>query len=455
MKIRSNEDPKTKLTNFHLFAFAMPSFATALLYGPITTVIPTIYAKYYAMDLAFIGMVLMITRIFDAVTDPAIGYLSDRIRTPFGQRKPWIVAGFMLTVIAIYQLFVPPENVQPMFFMVWFLLLYLFLTVAEIPYSAWQSEITRDYKTRSKVSAYRWIFLSGGGVLFAASPLLPIFPTNEMTPAVLKIMAVIIVVLLPVSTLIAVFFAPQGKPVKVKKAGSVWSLLQDFYQNKPFLLFIVSFMFGGLAAGMQTVLAFLYFDTYLGLGHRFPEILIVMSAAQLFSIPVWLHLINRYNKHQVFAVGRILAVTVSLGILFLKPGPSVFPLFIAIWCGVMFFAGAQVISPAILGDIIDYDVLKSRRNQAGQYNAVFTLALKFNYGFGGGLAFFIIDRFGYDAAAAIHDRTSIIGMWIALAILPSIFNLISGITMFWYPIDERRQAIIRRRIESRSKSLEV
>jgi len=419
------------------------------MYGPISSILPTIYAKYYGLDLAFIGMVLLVSRVFDAVTDPVIGYLSDKTTSPIGQRKPWMIVGFTLVLFAIYRLYVPPVDVQPMHFMVWFILLYLFLTIAEIPYAAWQAEITRDYRVRSKVVAYRAVFAGAGGLLFAVSPMLPMFSTHEMTPEVLKVLAIVIVVLLPIAVLIAVFYAPVGKPVATKASGTFISLLRGLAKNRPFLIFIVSYMFTGLAAGMQQIMGFLYFDTYLGIGDRFPVILLSMSIAQLAAVPVWLWLANKIGKHRAFAVGNVLSVIFSIGIIFLKPGPDVFPAFMAIWICMMFcFSAVQVIPAAIMGDIVDYDTLKSGSNRAGQYFAVFTMAVKFNLGVGGGLAFFLVDGFGYDVAATLHDRTSIIGIWIAISFLPSLFYLISSVIMWQFPIDERRHGIIRRRIES-------
>jgi len=446
----------TKLTNYNMIAFAMPSFVTALLYSPIAYILPTIYAKYYSIDLAFIGTVLMVSRIFDAVTDPVIGYLSDKTKTRFGNRKPWIVVGFMLLIIAIYNLFIPPEPVRPMYFMIWFLLMFLFLTMAEIPYWAWQAEITRDYRTRSRLSAVKIAFSGGGGLLFAVMPLLPIFATNEMTPEVLKVLALVIAVLLPVSILICVIFAPQGKKVTVKADGTIQMLLRDFVRNKPLLIFVACYLFSGLASGMQVGLGFLYFDTYLGIGDKFPVILIAISAIQLLSMPVWLRLMNKYGKHRAFAVGRVLAALSSIGLIFLKPGPSIFPIFMVIWCFMMFmFAAQAVVPPAIMGDIIDYDVLKSGRNRAGQYNAVYLLITKLNVGLGAGFAFYLVDFFGYDAAATVHDRTSIFGMWFAIAILPAVLFCISSIILWQFPIDERRQKIIRKRIETCSGRLKI
>jgi len=324
--------------------------------------------------------------------------------------------------------------------------------MAEIPYQAWQAEITRDYRKRSKVVTFRAAFAAAGGLLFAVSPLLPVFETHEMTPAVLKVVALIIVILLPISVLFSVFLAPRGKPVSVRASGTVFALFRDFSRNKPFQTFVAAFLITALAAGMQQFLGFLYFDTYLGIGGKFPEILLAMSLTQLLSMPVWLRLINKFGKHRVFAAGNALATVPGLAIIFLKPGPFVYPVFMIIWIPMMFLmAAVYVISPAIMGDVIDYDVLKSGSNRAGQYFAVFTMLVKFGVGVGGGFAFFIVDMFGYDATAVVHDAASMIGMRIALALLPSVLYLIASATMWRFPIDERRHGIIRRRIELRSE----
>jgi len=72
IKTGSERGSGTQLTNSRLIAFALPSFALALMYGPINSILPTIYAKYYALDLAFIGTILTVSRVFDAVTDPVL-----------------------------------------------------------------------------------------------------------------------------------------------------------------------------------------------------------------------------------------------------------------------------------------------------------------------------------------------------------------------------------------------
>ncbi|MBW2368308.1 MAG: MFS transporter [Deltaproteobacteria bacterium] len=451
---RPDLEPGTKLTTPRLIAFAMPSFAMSLLYGPVGSILPTIYAKYYALDLAFIGSVLMVSRIFDAVSDPVIGFLSDRTRTPLGNRKPWIIAGYGLTLIAVYHLFLPPDTVQPMYFMIWFILLYQFLTVSEIPYQSWQAEITRDYRIRSKVVSVRAAFGTAGGLLFAVAPLLPIFETHEMTPAVMKLVALILIVLLPISVCFSVVFAPQGKAVAVKKTGSVINLIRDFKKSKPFLIFTAAFLFVGLASGMQQILGFLYFDTYLGIGDKFPIIFLSMSITQLLAIPVWFRIMNKISRHRALAVGTILSVFVSIALMFLRPGPSVFPVFMVIWICMLFLAAAVfIVPPAMMADVIDYDILKSGSNRTGQYYAVFTMIVKANVGLGGGLGFFIVDLFGYDAASRVHAPETMMGIWIAVGILPSIFYIISSIILWRFPIDERRQDIIRRRIEMRSERM--
>ncbi|MBW2368385.1 MAG: MFS transporter [Deltaproteobacteria bacterium] len=426
-----------------------------MVYNVTGTILPTIYAKYYAVDLAFIGSVLMVSRIFDAMTDPVIGFLSDRTNTFLGRRKPWLLAGSALLPFAVYRLFVPPDTGSGMHFMVWFVLLYLFLTIIEIPSLAWLAEITRNYRIRSRVVGFRIAFYNAGGLLFALLPLLPIFETNEMTPAVMKALALIIMVLLPVLTLIAVVFAPQGKPVSTKASGTMRTLLRDMSGNKPFLIFSIAFLFIGLAQGMQQVLGILYFETYLKIGNIFPIILSVMFLTQFLSIPVWLRLMNNFGRHRALAVGSALSVIVSIGLSFLKPNPSYF-LFFIIWVSMIFLMASVFLAPpAIMGDIIDYDTLNSGRDQGAQYYAVYNMIVKFNNGIGGGLGFFIVDMFDYDVSADVHNAASTMGIIIAVVIVPSILYFIGAMILWRFPIDERKQGIIRRGIERRLQNAQL
>ena len=124
-------------SKWQALAFSGPSIGLAFFMGPLG-VIQGIYAKYYGVALTTLAAVLLIGRIFDALTDPLIGHYSDRFRTQTGTRKPFMLVGGLCLIPCSYFLFVPPAEVSIVYFTLWSLLFYLALTAIMIPMYAWE-----------------------------------------------------------------------------------------------------------------------------------------------------------------------------------------------------------------------------------------------------------------------------------------------------------------------------
>src|SRR5688572_10554198 len=93
-----------------LLAYALPTLAAGAVSAPVAAILPSLYAKYAAVSVTALGGLFVAIRIFDAVSDPLIGYWSDRMRSARFGRKPWIVMGGLLITIALFFLFqIPPD----------------------------------------------------------------------------------------------------------------------------------------------------------------------------------------------------------------------------------------------------------------------------------------------------------------------------------------------------------
>lgn len=120
-----------------LLFYALPGLAFAMPTIPVYVYLPTYYADDLGLGLAVTGAILLAARAFDVVTDPLVGSLSDRWRTRWGRRKPWILAGAVLAAISLVQLLAPPSAVGPAFLFGWVITLFLGWTLVAIPYNAW------------------------------------------------------------------------------------------------------------------------------------------------------------------------------------------------------------------------------------------------------------------------------------------------------------------------------
>ncbi|MBW2367652.1 MAG: MFS transporter, partial [Deltaproteobacteria bacterium] len=284
-------------------------------------------------------------------------------------------------------------------------------------------------------------------------PMIPIFTSQGYNAETLKFIAIYFIVLMPLIALASVVFGPEGKPVATEKP-SIKGVYRSVKGNKPFLFFLAIYIVGGLGNGVFYGLIYLYCDSHLQIGHLFPYVLIADALCTFISLPVWLKIIYKYGKHKSWAVGNTIGSVVIAGMIFFEPGPSIFiPFIILIAIRALAVACIYVVPTAMLGDIIDYDILKTGVNRSGNYFSACTLISKLNSALGGGIGFIIIGMLGYTLKGQNSDFANA-GFVFTTLILPAILLVGSSCLLWFFPIDHRRQSIIRRRIEAHAKRAE-
>ena len=435
-----------------LLAYAFPNLAIQMVGFAVLTVIPAFYAKHTAVSLAAVGTILTFSRLFDAVSDPVIGYLSDRTKSPIGSRKPWIIGAALLGMIAIYFLFNPPEDAGALYFLVWTFGFYIAWTCHVIPYSAWGSELARDHVGRSRIFYYAGLASVLGTVAFLSAPLLPRFDTADMSPEVMKFVGWCGIGLLPAALLTAVFWVPQGETVTVNDI-SFRQALRGVARNRPLWRYLALYGAGGFGAGVKIALGFIFVDSYLGIGDKFAYVMMGYAIGQLIGMPVWGRVIIRFGKSRSWAVSWAVSAVVTLCIVLVPQGQAGFIPILMIFSARGLLAGADfIIPPALLADIIDYDILKTGVNKAGSYYSLMAMLVKGLGALGAGLSFIALAAFGYDVKPdAVNDALANFGMAFIIVAVPMILYLV-GFALLWrFPINEKRHKVILRRITQRAE----
>ena len=190
-------------------ALTSPMIGYAFLTGAIN-IIAGIYAKYFGLALTSIATVLLLSRLFDAITDPLIGYYSDCYKRKAGTRKPFVLVGGLCLIVTSYGLFVPAETATVYYFATWSLAFYLALTVMTIPILAWASELTAVPEERTRLFTLWSIMGMIGGLFFCAVPYLSIFDSREFTPEVLEVAILVGACLILPGLYFALRFTPDG-----------------------------------------------------------------------------------------------------------------------------------------------------------------------------------------------------------------------------------------------------
>ena len=448
--LRSVCRPSAEIPIATLGIFSAPVLAGFILQGPVGY-LPGIFAKHYGLDLVALGAFFTVARLFDAFSDPVMGYLSDNIQTRYGRRKPWIGIGTVLTVFFGVFLFFPVTDVSVIYFGSFYLLLTFGQTLVSIPHNAWAVGLSHDYHQRTRVFFYIGLAQMLGSAIYTAAPLLPIFESTAFTPEVLRV----IFLAGAAVSLVAVGFLLFKVPEPVSQMDSAkqfdWRVAWDLLRkNPPFLYFIALSFISAMGLGLYLSLGFIFFDTYLKIGDKVSIIGLTATAVSLVAMPLWLKLASLWDKRHVFVLGALGRALALIPFAFLTPGPDVFPVFIALTVlDSAIGAGRGLMIPSIKADIVDYGTWRTHADCAGTYMSFMTLLAKVEFSLAGGIGLMIAGLFGYNAAAAEQTDVAVFGIKLVHIVLPSILLTISAIMMIFFPIDRRRQDILRRRLAQR------
>ncbi len=454
------------LSNRLCLAYSLPVVSTSWLFAPIA-VVQGIYAKYFGVPLTTIATVLLIARLFDAITDPLIGYYADRYFLRRGTYKPFILAGGLLFVVASYFLYMPPQGVSTLYFTLCFLAFYFTWTLFEMPHITWASQLASSSEEKTRIYSFRSVAKYIGWLLFYTVPLLPFFETSEITPQTLKVCVILASVLMLVFLVISLQ-SREDASLETKQNMSSESvaftseasaspphnfreLTLSIINNKPLLFFIAAYLLVIMATGLWYGLIFLYVDTYLGMGAEYAKVFLIAYIIGIASTPLWYKLAVRWGKKSTWAIttGLLLISFLLTGLM--SPTETGFTsLVILKVIQTLGFAGMAAITPAMLSEIIDYHHWKTGREQSATYFALWTFIYKTEAAFAAALGLAIAGWYGFDAAATSHSENSVFGITLAIAWLPIAFTSLGLVVIYYLPMNERRHNTIRRCLDARA-----
>jgi GPH family glycoside/pentoside/hexuronide:cation symporter len=422
-----------------------------MLRGPGVAILPALYAKEFGFALTALSLAMLLLRLSDGATDVAVGMLSDRTRSRWGPRKPWLLASIPLALLSAWGLFIPGEEPSIWYFAVCYFFFYLAWTFFDIPYTAWSAELGRSYEERSRLSLSRQFWGNIGLILLSLAPLLPFLPSTSMNFDTLEVMFWFIAIAYPIGVLYAVSRVPNGEFVPAVPRFSLKETVRAVRENPPLQIFLGVAFLSDLALGISGAMFFLFLDTYLGIGASFSLIFITAVAVSTVALKPWQMLLSRTSKRNLFIVSAGGMVLWGLLIHLVEPGPWALPAFIAYMA--LYYtlsAGREVALYAIIGDIVDYGEWRSGTNRAGEFTSAWMVIRKLTYAMGPAIGFFIAGQAGYEPTAASNDASGILGLKTANGYLPALLFVLATWLALRYPLTAEKHRIIRRRLEQRA-----
>ncbi|HKA52651.1 MAG TPA: MFS transporter [Candidatus Binatia bacterium] len=341
------------------------------------------YLMYFYTDVALLGIGLAglasgIGRVFDAVNDPIVGYLSDKTHTRWGRRRPWLAAGALPFAVSFVLLFRPPavsnQSVLFLYFLIISVALDTFLTMMQIPGFALATELSSDYEERTQIFALSTFFNNIGQICGGFLPLLATRFTDIRT-GYAQVTLLFAVLAAPLALL--ALMAPE-RPDALRGApagfGDFWRGYAACLRNRTFRILLMTFLAMSLGSGIGQAVAVYGLVYWLGFAHGELGLLIpVYLGASCLALPFWTWLSGRLGKD--IALRRLLFYELFVlgAAYFLIPSrPVVYAFMIAAGVGLAGF----VLVPSLLSDILDLDELDTGAQRAGVFLSFWTLVMK-------------------------------------------------------------------------------
>ncbi|TNF86729.1 MAG: MFS transporter [Gammaproteobacteria bacterium] len=432
-----------------IWIYGSLGFPLALLGYPLGIWLPRAYDTYIGIDTAMVGLIISVAAIFDAVTDPAMGYASDSFRSRWGRRRAWVLVGAPFLALALYYLLNPDKGSTVLYLGAWFVFLRLGTTMLGVPYAAWGMELSGEYNTRTRIQSAREIFVLLGLIGAAAVPAVveAVYGDEATAVQVLNAYTWLAVPLLLAITVLVVWRVPEPPPRVNEGKVKFLQSLGLMYKNKLYLRVItIEFLVGGGEA-FRNALSLYFMQDYIG-APRAGTLYLVYFLFGLGAIPVWNLLARRYGKHRSLSAAIILVGAVSIAIFTLDYG-QIWPFYVLFAIKGFCFGSFAYLPRAMLADVIDLDTLRSGDARTGGYYSIYGFMTKVAQSIGG-TSLIALSIIGYNTAIdASNGPTELLWLGVLYAIVPTVLFTLALYLCWTWPLTSKKHAQLQRLLETR------
>ena len=426
------------------------------------------------------GVIYFLPRIFDAITDPIMGFISDNTKSKWGRRRQYVLIGAVLmgiSFVIMWQLH--PENSLEynfVYFLLWSFMFYLGLTIFSVPYVAMGYEMSDDFHERTQIMAiaqwigqWAWVIAPWFWVVMYDPNWFPDpnDPTIANPAAATRQLATWVGIIFAVCAMVPAIFIPGKSTVNEDYSPLTFSAIGDSlnqifrgfreaFASTPFRKLCISTFF--IFNAFNTVAGFVFFIVVWHLfngdsgaaGIWTPLFGSVGALVTTFIvIPVVAFMSKKFGKKNAFMISQGIALFgyASLWFLFVpgKPWMFLFSLpFHSFGIGSLF-----VLMMSMTADVIDLDELNHGKRREGVFGAIYWYMVKFGFAIAGGLSGIILTVVGFDGAASVQPEGAVDGLRLFFSGLPMLGTLIALYLMHDYDVDEARANDIRKALDDR------
>tara|TARA_R110000868_G_scaffold287848_3_gene548195 strand:- start:585 stop:2015 length:1431 start_codon:yes stop_codon:yes gene_type:complete len=453
------------------------AFGIGMLANQMFPAVLGIFMVVLVQDLGFPGwmwgVIYFFPRIFDAISDPIMGFISDNTKSRWGRRRQYVFIGAVvmgLAFVIMWQLNrANGIEYNFIYFILWSFVFYLGLTIFSVPYVAMGYEMSNDFHERTDIMAvaqwigqWAWVIAPWFWVIMYDNTLFESADVATRTLAVWVGIIFMICAMVP-----AIFIKSKStlgenySPLNLRTIGSslkeIWMGFKAAFGLKPFrqlciATFLVYNAFYTIAAFSFFIIVYHLFDGDAGAAGIWPTLFGCLGAlgTTFLVIPVVTFMSKKLGKKKAFMISQSISIVgyIMLWFLFIPGKPYMFIIalpFFSFGIGSLF-----VLMMSMTADVIDLDELKSGMRREGVFGAIYWWMVKVGFAIAGGLSGLIMSSVGFDSGAATQPEGAIDGLRAFFSGLPILGTLLAIYIMRDYGVDEKRAGEIRAELSARN-----
>lgn len=404
------------------------------------------YGTVVGLEPGLVGLAILIALVFDAISDPLVGYWSDNFRSRWGRRHPFMYAAALPVGLSYFLLWNPPDLSQTGLFIyltVLAVLIRTFITFYETPSSALLPELTRDYNERTSLQSYRLFFGWSGGSLMSILMFGVILtgPLGMRDREGYELYGIIAGFLLFVTIMISAIgthhrIPTLSRPTKRSEPFSLARLFRDMFETlseRSFIALFIATVLSSVAVGFNAALAFIMLNYFWGFDEEQIFVwttAVFLSAAIAFVVAP--RVARRWGKKKATILLGVLAFTIQpapyllrlAGLMPENGDPILFPILLTVnVIDLSLIIAVQTVSYAMIADLVESNQIKTGRRTEGVYYSAMTFTRKTTQGLGVLGAGIVLSAISFPQGAAPEEVPAETLWWLGACYAPALLVL--------------------------------
>lgn len=456
----------TKLSFPTKLAYGAGDLGTAITANVQVFFLLIFFTNVAGMEVGLAGWVLLIGKIWDAVNDPMVGVLSDRTRSRWGRRYPWMIYGAIpFGIFFFLQWIVPSQNQWVLFwyYVIIAVIFNTFYTIVNLPYTALTPELTQDYHERTSLNSFRFAFSIGGSILslILAQVIFAHFKPEVQYIVLGAICAVIST--LPIFWCVigtwkrGIAAANAANLQETEESLPILTQLRIAFSNRPFLYVIGIYLFTWLALQNTASIIPYFVVNWMGMAtDRAPLVALAVQGTALLMLFVWNAISRKIGKKAVLFMGVSLWLIAQIGLFLIQPGQVGLLVLLAAIAG-LGVSTVYLVPWSMIPDVIDLDELNTGQRREGIFYGFMVLLQKVGLALGLLLVGQALSLAGFVESVAgqplpVQPPSALLAIRLAIGPLPALALVFSLVLAYFYPISQEAHTQILLKLQERKQA---